>query len=187
MKFSEDAKGFLSFLAIAGILTVVITSPYFLSSIASAYLREKSLPSQRKHARRIAQAIASARRNKLIVISMKEDTYKVELSDKGKRKIKELEFYNLKIQAPEKWDKKWRIVIFDIPNTVQKTIRNTFVAKLKSLDFCLLQKSVWVHPYPCENEIQFVVEVFGISRFVSIIVADSISDETKLYRHFNLL
>jgi DNA-binding transcriptional regulator PaaX len=46
----------------------------------------------------------------------------------------------VKLKKPEKWDKKWRIVIFDIPNK-KKPARNTLTEKLKKLGFYHLQKA----------------------------------------------
>ena len=62
------------------------------------------------------------------------------LTDKGKRKLKLLRLRN---QTEEKWDKKWRIVIFDVfeKNRVK---RNQLRRELQSVGFEKLQGSVWV-------------------------------------------
>jgi phenylacetic acid degradation operon negative regulatory protein len=46
----------------------------------------------------------------------------------------------------QKWDKKWRILIFDIAEVSRKT-RDILRLKLKELGFGMLQKSVWITPH----------------------------------------
>ena len=186
-KLNETTHEILSYLAVAGILAIAVTAPYALVGIARLYASMKKLSPKQTQIRRIAQALAAAKRSKLIIISEKpEGKFLVELSEKGRRRLKEVDYENLRIPVLKTWDKKWRIVIFDIPHTFQNSIRNAFTLKLKRLGFCLLQKSVWVHPYPCENEIRLLAELLGVSRCVHIIVAESLTNEVKLYRHFQL-
>ncbi len=186
-KLSETTQGILSYLAVAGVLAIAVTAPYALAGIARLYASAKKLSLEQTRVRRIAQALAAAKRSKLIIMSQKLDgKFLVELSEKGRRRLKEVDYENLQIPILKTWDQKWRIVIFDIPHTFRKSIRNAFTIKLKRLGFSLLQKSVWVHAYPCENEIRFLAEALQVSRFVHIIVAESLTNDVKLYRHFQL-
>jgi phenylacetic acid degradation operon negative regulatory protein len=85
-----------------------------------------------------------------------------------------------------KWDKKWRIVIFDIPQEMHNQ-RNWLRKKLKSLGFYMLQKSVFVFPYSCEEELGYVCGRLGVGDYVDIIVADSIgSQEEEVKKFFKL-
>lgn len=43
------------------------------------------------------------------------------------------------------WDKKWRIILFDIPES-QRTVRQLFRLKLMDLGVRMLQSSVWITP-----------------------------------------
>jgi DNA-binding transcriptional regulator PaaX len=43
-----------------------------------------------------------------------------------------------------------------------KKARDAFRRKLKDLNFVRLQDSVWVTPYPCDDEIRFLREIFNI-------------------------
>ena len=58
--------------------------------------------------------------------------------------------------------------------------------KLKELGFLELQKSVLVLPYECEDEIDFIVEVFLIRPFVRFIRVKSFTNEEQLKIKFNL-
>ena len=60
----------------------------------------------------------------------------------------------MKIRKPAKWDGKWRIVVFDIPENL-RSIRQALREHLCRLQFYQLQKSVFVLPYECGDEIEF--------------------------------
>ena len=90
---------------------------------------------------------------------------KFELTKKGKELLRGYEFYNLKTEHPKKWDGKWRFIIFDIPEK-SRYARDIFRDKLKNLGFFMLQQSVWVYPYECKKEIDFILEFLGLRSYV---------------------
>jgi DNA-binding transcriptional regulator PaaX len=93
---------------------------------------------------------------------------------------------NLRIQKPKKWDKEWRLVIFDI-SELKKTQREAFRGKLKDLGFSLLQRSVWIQPFDCRAEIELLREFFGLSENeIRLVVAKNIGVDKKLKEFFRL-
>jgi DNA-binding transcriptional regulator PaaX len=76
------------------------------------------------------------------------------------------------------------LVIFDIPEAYRKH-RVAFRNKLKQLGFAQFQKSVWIHPYECENEISFLTEFLNISQYLTLITASIENDEAiqKLFQN----
>jgi hypothetical protein len=106
------------------------------------------------------------------------------LTEKGKYKA--LTYRIEEMQIPkQKWDYKWRIVAFDIPEKLRKG-RDAFREKLQSLGFYELQKSVLVYPYECSNEIEFLIEFWAIRKYVRYGVLESIDNELHLKTHFQL-
>ena len=101
-------------------------------------------------------------------------------------KIKKFIFDKLFIKKPKSWDNKWRLIIFDIPEP-KKQARFALVKKLKEMDFYQCQKSVWIHPFPCMEEIEFVKDVFNIKPFVKIFTIDEMTDGKTLYHFKDLL
>jgi len=93
---------------------------------------------------------------------------------------------HLKINPPKQWDGKWRLVMFDIPEN-RRRARNLFSAKLRELHLYRLQKSVWVCPYACKEEIMLIRQAYGVPE-LSLVLAevDSITGETELKKHFAL-
>lgn len=102
------------------------------------------------------------------------------LTPKGKVKI----FHAYVIKKP-RWDGKWRIVIFDIPE-VNKNKRELFRSKLKEIGFKKIQNSVWVSPYDTQGVIKLLAEAYNLDNHIHFIMADSISREKDLIKTFNL-
>ena len=109
----------------------------------------------------------------------------IKITKKGRKKFLNYKIKDLKIKKPEIWDKKWRIVIADIPEK-KKVARNVLRSTLKRIGFYQLQKSVWAHPYECENEIEYLKEIYELRLYLYYIVADKIKQDYKLIKHFNL-
>lgn len=96
--------------------------------------------------------------------------------------------YNLNamtLNKPKEWDKKWRVVIFDIPVRYGR-IRDIFRKRLRQLGLYLLQESVYVSPYPCFDEIEFLRELYDVSFTVRYLFVDRIEEDGELLRHFHL-
>ncbi|MEK7542220.1 MAG: hypothetical protein AAB524_00790 [Patescibacteria group bacterium] len=161
-------------------------SPYFLINQMRELMGDNWPSHEIEQRRKFSQALWQLKKSRLIILNQKEDgTFVVELSEKGKRKVKEFQFAELKMRIPKKWDGKWRIVIFDIPNKRNQG-REALRSKIKELDFYQLQKSVWVFPYPCEQEIEFIVEFFHLYPYVQIIEATKIKNDAKLRKYYGL-
>ena len=107
------------------------------------------------------------------------------LTENGKRKALTYQIDEMKIKKAQKWDKRWRIVLFDIPEK-KKKIREAIRHHLKNLDFFEYQKSVFVQPYDCKNEIEYIIEFYNIRKYVRFIMADSLDNELHLIKHFKL-
>lgn len=106
------------------------------------------------------------------------------LTDKGKKKILTYDIENMKIKQ-DKWDGKWRIVLFDIPEKLRKS-RDILRKRLKALGFYEFQKSAFVLPYECGNEIDFIIEFYDIRKYVRSGVLDYIDNDAHMRKIFNL-
>lgn len=114
------------------------------------------------------------------MISIKEEGNKIsiEITEKGKRRLLEYDFENIKLKS-KKRDGKWRIIIFDIPED-KKRNRDAFRRKLIQLDCIRLQDSVFVSAYPCKNEIDFLSNYLEISDFVTLLTVGKIERGEEL-------
>lgn len=107
------------------------------------------------------------------------------LTDKGKKKALCFDIEKIQIKKPKVWDGVWRMVIFDVPENLKRG-RNALAVKLKKLGFFPVQKSVFIYPYECRDEIDFIVEVFDLRPYVRFIVVKEIDTERELKKHFGL-
>lgn len=185
-KYGEITKDILLCLAGIGAIAIAATSPFFLLNIAKSFKKSEYFSKKKMDERRIARAVGRLRKNRLIILNEENGKFKVKLTEKGKRKVKEIHFEQMEIKKPKVWDKKWRVVIFDIPDRQKRVARDILRDKLKKLNFYPLQKSVWAQPYPCEEEIEFLCELFDIWPFVNVLTAEKISNDVKLKEHFGL-
>ena len=130
--------------------------------------------------------IKEFREERLVDYREKEDgTVEIVLTEKGQRMVLKFNIDKIKIARPLKWDKKWRVVFFDIPEK-RRSERNILRDKLKELGFCEIQKSVFVHPFPCFDEINFITEYFQLRNFVRYGEMTSISNEEEFKLKFEL-
>jgi DNA-binding transcriptional regulator PaaX len=137
--------------------------------------------------RAIRRAIKSLYKSKLIDEKQNKDgSITIILTAEGKKKALTYQLDEMKIKKPSNWDKKWRLVLFDIPEN-RKKIREILRFHLKKLGFRELQKSVFVHPFDCKDEIDYLIEFYDIRQFVRFMIADSIDNELHLKQKFSLI
>jgi len=138
--------------------------------------------------RALKRAINSLYKSKMVDMkyNKKTDTISVILSEEGKNRILTYDLDKMEIKIPKVWDGNWRVVLFDIPEVFKKR-RESLRFRLKNLGFFEYQKSVFVHPYDCKNEIDYIIEFSGIRKYVRFIVAESLDNELHLKKHFGLL
>ena len=122
------------------------------------------------------------------LVDFKEDKdglAKIILTKEGEKKALKFKIDEMKIKKPTKWDDEWRVVIFDIPERFKKA-REALRKKLKDLGFIKLQESVFVLPYECVNEINFITEIFLIRPFVRFMRVKSFTNEEQIRLRFGL-
>jgi DNA-binding transcriptional regulator PaaX len=106
------------------------------------------------------------------------------LTKKGKLKALEYQLINIK-NKKEQWDKKWRMVAFDIPEKYKKG-RNALRNKLKKIGFCKLQKSIFITPFDCEKEMRILIDFFDLGEYVRFGVFESVDNEIYFKKIFKL-
>ena len=134
----------------------------------------------------LQRSIQALYRTKLIrAMHHSDGSSTVVLSEKGRERALTYRLEEMRIPVPVAWDKKWRLVLFDIPQKRSRT-RDAFRAHLKQIGFLELQKSAFVCPYPCRDEIEFLIELHDIRRHVRFITADAIDIDIHLKEKFGL-
>lgn len=144
-------------------------------------LKNKLEPFSRKE---LSNAIYYLKNRKLINIEEKNGKITIYLTEKGKKRKLQYDIKNIEILKPKIWDKNWRFLMFDIPEN-KKIAREILRKKIKELGFVQFQKSVWIYPYPCENEIDFITEYFSVSSHL-ILLTVKVKNDQPLRAYFNL-
>ncbi|MFA6515318.1 MAG: hypothetical protein WCT42_03585 [Candidatus Paceibacterota bacterium] len=136
--------------------------------------------------KQISDTITNLKNGRYIeYVSEKNGKIKIRITNKGKSKLHTFMIDMVKINKPNKWDRKWRMVMFDLPIRFSKA-RNSLRFKLKQLGFIQFQKSVWIYPYPCMEEILFVADYYKVGKYVEILEISSLNNDSKLRKRFNL-
>lgn len=171
----EIAKHILLAIGIIGFVSLVMVAPGLAKAIP--LLKKIDLA-------RINQEIKRLHKRGLVEIIKKRNGVKeIRLTKEGKEKLDRYRIDLLRIEKPNKWDKKWRIIIFDIPIKKNKS-RAMLRGRIKRLGFYKLQNSVFVHPYPCYEIVRYLRDFFGVSSDVEYIEADNLENQNKLIQHF---
>ncbi len=173
------------------VLLVAAKTGVLLSAVAApgaSPLLDKIFPlaDEIKRKKELRRLVSTMKYQKLVTVTdMKNGDYKIKITGAGKKRVKLLSLLGLEIVRPEKWDKQWRLVVFDIPKVHSKT-RGRFRYWLKELGFVKVQYSIWAHPYPCFVEIEFLKAYFNIRDMVTVITAAEMDPDTVGYlkKHF---
>ncbi len=132
------------------------------------------------------QAIRALYESKLIESKDNRDgTITLVLSEEGKQLTLSYNLEEITIKQPTHWDGKWRVVMFDVPENL-KRMRDTLRMHFKNMGFYEFQKSVFVHPYPCKDEITYIMEFYNARRHIRFIIATDIDNALELKKHFGL-
>ncbi|MFH1551594.1 MAG: hypothetical protein ABIC36_01785 [bacterium] len=183
--YATATKIILATIGFAGIIFIMATAPNIFQIFGKSKKGKRYTEKQYKNA-----FYSLKRRGFVKIVKEKDDQLKIELTNNGKKRIKKFSLETICIPKPTKWDKKWRIIIFDIPSRFNKyrfnKAREALRSKLKEFDFFQLQKSVWVYPYPCEDEILFIANIFEIEPYIEILTVEKLLYENKLRNYFKL-
>lgn len=133
----------------------------------------------------LRRTLTRMRKEKLVNIVERDGEQVVELTKNGRRRIIKYSLENLSIDKPKLWDGRWRLVLYDVPHR-RKQLRDVFRQTLKSLGFYQLQESVWLFPYPCEQQVSFLREYYGVGNEVLYVVATKLEDDGPYRTYFGL-
>ena len=147
------------------VIRVAPRSAYYFDNVIRelkhyGFLTEEKI--NKKDRRKVVNSFTYLRRRGYITFDTASKQIHIKLTPEGRARAKlYAQIDSIKIKKQKKWDKKWRVLIFDIPEEV-RIKREALRGKLKELGFYMLQKSVWVYPYPCQDELELLKNFFGL-------------------------
>ena len=144
-------------LAITGDILEFIRDPFdILSSTKNLYGYTPSRYKKQHYTRLLSRSLTTG----FIERICKNGEVYLRLTSRGVEKIKR-DFPLVRV-ASKRWDGKWRVVIFDIPEKERRT-RDFLRAKLKELGFGAWQKSIFISPYDWAEDIKELLATLQLS------------------------
>ncbi|MEK7601808.1 MAG: hypothetical protein AAB480_04725 [Patescibacteria group bacterium] len=121
-----------------------------------------------------------------IRFSMKNGKKCVEITDAGRRALALEEATAARSAgAKRRWDNRYRMVIFDIPER-RRGVRERLRRLMSECGFLCIQKSVWISPYDCEELVALVKAELRIGKDALYVIVDSIENDGWIKKHFKL-
>lgn len=137
---------------------------------------------KRFNIRYLKRSLERLEKEKLVERVVEKQEQIVKITSAGRRRILRYALDELEIKKPKVWDGSWRLISYDLPQG-SSTMRNIFRNYLKKWGFYPLHESVYLHAYPCGQEIDFLREYLGVGEYVRIFKVVKIEND-KLYREF---
>lgn len=177
VKKQKLQKVVLNTIKVVGILSVGLLAPNVIGALSKTGL----IPRTREREYISSSASKLVKRGLLIY---KNGHYSLTIT--GEKVLRRWELSDYKLHQPKKWDKKWRMIIFDIPEKKRK-VRKQISFLLRQTGLYRLQDSVWVYPYDCEDIIGLLKTDFGVGKDLLYVIADEIENDKHLRQEFNLI
>ena len=170
---------FLAGSAIVGMALAFITFPGLAHLV-------KLFPVKNNDERnRIRQAVKRLERRGYIELIKKNNKEFLKITSLGEKRVAEHLLVQQRAPKPKKWDGYWRIVMFDIPEN-KRRVRNALRFMFQKMEFEQIQKSVFVYPYPCKKEVDFIANYFQINNGIRYAVVKDLDRDTSLKKKFGL-
>jgi DNA-binding transcriptional regulator PaaX len=174
-KRNEIQRIILETFKVAGIMSVALVAPNVISAMEKLGI----IPNRRQRElirRSVDRMYAQG--------YLKHAQGGLRLTVNGEKKLRALQirvFHTPKIR----WDGKWRVLIFDIPEK-KKKLRDEIRRTLRSNGFLRVQHSVWAYPYDCEDWTSLWKAQLEIGKEILYLVVDTIEGDSILKQRFKL-
>jgi DNA-binding transcriptional regulator PaaX len=106
-------------------------------------------------------------------------------TEKGRRELAAYEMRERAKRGSRRWDSRWRILIFDIPE-YRKGLRQQVRRSLVSVGFMRLQDSVWIYPYDCENFVVLLKANLKVGKDMLYMIVDDLEGDRWIRSAFGL-
>ena len=170
----------LTVVGVTGILLVTMAAPNTLQLLDKLGWMKKRLGEQ------VRSALTRLARNDLIVFEERNGKRYARITEKGKRALAfERQKITLQTFRSKRWDKRFRIVMFDVSEK-RRAIRVRLREIMRASGFLRLQDSVWVYPYDCEDFVALLKTDLRLGKEVLYTIVESIENDAWVRKHFGL-
>ena len=183
--FFEVCRVTLGMIALGVVVAAFFIAPrsiQFTRYLVELFMKKR--PEYTKDKASVEKAVNKILKDRLVKLVKKGGKQMIEITNNGRRQLVEYNIDTIKI-IKQKWDGKWRIVMFDIPERI-RLVRDVLRDKLKDLGFKQVQKSVWVSPYECQDEVSFIASVYEVEKYINYVVAEKADFSESLRKILNV-
>ena len=179
IKVGTIGAAILTCIAVGGIVTVAALFPGITMVIAPFVKKKKYSPKQAVE-RNLDSLIRSG-----LVHQYVDAQGKLVLKLTKKGKWEAMLRHPKQDRKQKQWDGIWRVVVFDIPK--KKDAYRAHLRRAMSLfGFKMLQQSVWVYPYPCDDFVSVLKDHLGVTHDVLYMQVKYIENDSYLRKEFKL-
>jgi DNA-binding transcriptional regulator PaaX len=176
VKKGEITKIILKTVAGAGLISVALVAP---NALMMFKLFDKDIHKRKYYIKNKTLDLVD---KGLLKFENKNGNKVLRLTERGKVKLYNYE----RLEKPKtKWDKKWRVIIYDVWEN-DRNKRDAFRFELKNFGFKQLQQSVWIYPYDCEDFITLLKAEKKFGNNVRYLLVEKIENDSKIKKSFKL-
>ena len=168
----------LATVATAGILAIVVLAPNALQ-VLKPFLKNKKKYNLKYYLNQKAKKLIE---DGLLKLDTKNGKQFLSLTEKGERKLL---YYQITEKKQQKWDGKWRVVVFDVWENARSK-RNLLRNEIRDFGFIQLQRSVWIYPYECAEFVELLKIDLSFGKNIRYMIVESLDHDEKLRKHFDL-
>ena len=178
---TDVQRAVLGTLATAGVVGVMLVAPNIFQALPRLMGKQRY-----KLAFQTRTALSRLAVKGHIRFLEKNSKRSVEITEAGRRALAlSLARGSAPARRKRRWDKRWRLVMFDIPQK-RKTVRDRLRILMRECGFLRLQNSVWVSPYDCEELITLIKTDLRLGTSVLYAVVEQIENDGWIKRRFGL-
>ena len=133
---------------------------------------------------RLRQMIKRMQKSKYVEIKEENGIPQVKITEFGKKRLLVYDLEKIHLSETS-WDGKWRLIIYDVKKA-KRVNSETFRRTLLKLNLLKLQKSVYLTPFKCEDEIEYLRQLFDIGTEVQIPTVGKLENEVAYKSYFGI-
>lgn len=178
VKKSNIQKFILESVKLAGLISVAAIAPNILTSMKKMgfITHPRQIESIKRSRDRLVEKGLLENKNGQLKITQGGKRYLFRCLSLGDNK---------ELNKNKKWDGKWRVLIFDIPES-RRFDRTSIRQALISIGFMRLQDSVWIYPYDCEEIVSLLKAETETEEDVLYMIVEALENDGEVKKYFNL-
>ncbi len=180
-KIGPVGEAIIASIALVGIVSIFALFPG-MTSVIAPFLKRKKQPRKQIVQKSVESLIRAGLVEKIF---HKNGDIQVKLTTRGKWEAF-LRHSGPVDKKTVKWDKVWRVVVFDVPISKNK-LRSELRRAMVLYGFKMLQQSVWVYPHACDDFIEVLKEHLGVANDVLYMKVGYIENDKYLQKEFNIV